>query len=74
MIAQEDVQLAQEWLKNNCPRAHIRATLAKGLAFVDALEKAGLAVESIDGASFHAFLVDAAETPAYRKHFVQPQL
>ena len=74
MIASEDVQLAMSWLKENCPRAHIRATLAKGLTFVEAMEKAGLPVEQVDGGDLHAFLADAADTPPYRKHFVQPEL
>ena len=74
MIAHEDVTLAKDWLMENCPRSHIRATLRKGLAFVEALERAGLSVESIDGTELHAFLADAADTPAYRRHFVQPEL
>ena len=74
MIANEDVQLAKDWLQQNCPRAHIRATLNKGLSFVEALEKAGLSVESVDGTELYAFLSAVADTPAYRKHFVQPQL
>ncbi len=74
MIANEDVQLAKDWLQQNCPRAHIRATLTKGLAFVEALEKAGLSVESVDGAELYAFLSAAADTPAYHQHFIQPQL
>ena len=74
MIAKEDVQLANEWLHDNCPRAHIRATLNKGLAFVNAIEKAGLPVESIDGSDLHAFMAAAADTPAFHKHFVQPEL
>jgi hypothetical protein len=74
MIAQEDLDLAKNWLTGNCPRAHIRATLMKGLAFVEALEKAGLSVESIDGTELHSFLADAADTPAYHRHFVQPEL
>ncbi|MCB9850115.1 MAG: hypothetical protein H6817_05360 [Phycisphaerales bacterium] len=74
MIAKEDVALAQEWLQDNCPRAHIRATLEKGLAFVDALEKAGLAVEGIDGSDFYRFLTATAGTPAFRQHFVQAEM
>jgi hypothetical protein len=74
MIVQEDIHLARQWLEKHCDRAHIRATLGKGLAYLEALERAGLCVESIDGADLHAFLTDAAETPPYRKHFVQPQL
>jgi hypothetical protein len=74
MIAKEDVQLAREWLQDNCPRAHIRATLEKGLAFVEALERAGLPVESIDGSDLYAFLAESGDTPAFRKHFVQAEL
>jgi hypothetical protein len=74
MIAREDVELAREWLQDNCPRAHIRATLNKGLAFVDALEKAGLPVEAIDGSDLHDFLAEVADTAAFNRHFVQAQL
>jgi hypothetical protein len=74
MIAEEDVTMAKEWLHQNCDRAHIRATLMKGIAFVEALERAGLPVEQIDGSDLHNFLTEAAHTPAYSKHFVQAQL
>ena len=74
MIAKEDVDLARDWLGDNCPRAHIRATLNKGLAFVEALERAGLAVETVDGSDLHAFLAAAADSPAFRQHFMQPEL
>jgi hypothetical protein len=74
MIASEDITIAKDWLKTNCPRAHIRATLMKGLAFVEALEKAGLSVETIDGTELHGFLAESTGTAAYHKYFVQPQL
>lgn len=74
MIAREDVELARAWLNDNCPRAHIRATLGKGLAFVEALEKAGLPVETVDGSDLHAFLAETAHTPEFTKHFVQAGL
>ncbi|HRX84808.1 MAG TPA: hypothetical protein P5572_07305 [Phycisphaerae bacterium] len=74
MIAREDIELAREWLHDNCPRAHIRATLNKGLAFVEAMERAGLPVETIDGSDLHGFLAEAAHTPAFNKHFVQADL
>jgi hypothetical protein len=74
MIASEDIQIANEWLRRNCQRAHIRATLLKGLAFVEAMERVGLAVETIDGPELHSFLAESKETPAFRKYFIQPQL
>jgi hypothetical protein len=74
MIASEDIQIAREWVQQFCPRAHVRATLLKGLAFVEALDKAGLAVETIDGPDLHGFLAETAESPAFHKYFVQPQL
>ncbi len=74
MIAHEDVALAKEWLAENCTRSHIRATLLKGLAFVEALERSGLPVEQVDGTDLHAFLADAAHTPLYHKHFVQADM
>ena len=74
MIAREDVELARTWLNDNCPRAHIRATLNKGLAFVEAMEKAGLPVEAVDGSDLHAFLAEVSDSPAYTRHFVQAEL
>jgi len=74
MIAREDIELARTWLEDHCTRAHVRATLNKGLAFVEALEMAGLPVEAIDGSDLHAFLAEVSETPAFNRHFVQPEL
>lgn len=74
MIAQLDVEKAREWLSENCNNARIRATINKALAYVEAIEKAGLDVEAIDRDVLHAFLADASDTPAFHRHFVRPTL
>jgi len=74
MIAQQDVDNARGWINIHCRQAHVRATLERALAYLEAIEQAGLDVEAIDRDDLHAFLADAADTPAYRRHFVQPTL
>ena len=74
MIAQLDVDNARAWLNIHCNNAHIRATINKALAYIDAVEQAGLDVEAIDRDELHAFLADAAGTPEFHRHFVRPTL
>lgn len=74
MVVQEDVNAAREWLLGECHHAHIRATLERGLAYIEAVAQAGLHVESIDGEDMHEFLTLSADTPAFHRHFVQPEL
>lgn len=74
MIVREDVDNARGWLRIHCRHSHIRATLLKALAYVEAIENAGLDVEAVDRDDLHGFLADAANTETFRKHFVQPTL
>jgi len=74
MIAQLDVENARRWVSAHCNNARIRATIKKALAYVDAVEQAGLDVEAIDRDELHAFLADAAGTPEFNRHFVRPTL
>lgn len=74
MIAQLDVENARAWLNVHCNNARIRATISKALAYVEAIEQAGLDVEAIDRDELHAFLADSSDTPAFHRHFVRPTL
>ncbi|MFO0840288.1 MAG: hypothetical protein U1D55_17410 [Phycisphaerae bacterium] len=71
MTANEELAMTREWLQTHCHRPQVRDVLERGLAYVQAMERAGLTPETIDGDDLYAFLCDAEVEGARGRAFMQ---
>lgn len=74
MISADDLAEARAWLASGCHDAHLRTVLRRSVEYAEAVARAGLCVEMVDGDDLHGFLTDEAVSGALPRHFCQPTM
>jgi len=69
-----DVELARDWLLVNANGTHVRHVLERGLEYAEAVERAGLSLEMIEGEDLYQFLSDPRAAAARTKTLHEPTL
>ncbi len=71
MTASQEIQMTREWLAEHCHRPLVKDTLERGLAYIEAMQRAGLTPETIDGDDLYEFLCDDSVEAARGRAFHQ---
>lgn len=71
---ESEIEAARRWLDEMCHHAGVRQTLDRGIEYVEAVERAGLAVRATCGDELYDFLSDPAVATARSRAFVEPTL
>jgi hypothetical protein len=71
MISVEDLAKARAWLAGECHDAHLRTVLQRCIEYAEAVDRAGLCIDMVNGDDLHDFLADEAVTEAVPRHFTQ---
>lgn len=69
-----DVEQARDWLLENANGTHVRHVLERGLEYAEAVERAGLSLEMIEGDDLYQFLSDPRAAAARTKALHEPTL
>lgn len=74
MKKSSDVEAAREWLREHQYATHVRFVLERGLEYADAVERAGLCMETVDGDDLYRFLTAASAQEARRATLLESNL
>ncbi len=70
----EEIQEARRWLLENCHHGHSRYVLERGLAYLEAVVRAGFTPETVDAEDLYTWLTSPECEQARRRCFIQPGL
>lgn len=69
-----DLQAARAWLLENAHATHTRHLLERSLEYAEAVERAGLSIEMVEGDDLYRFLADPRAAAARTELLHEPTL
>ncbi|TWT44111.1 hypothetical protein RAS1_05180 [Phycisphaerae bacterium RAS1] len=74
MYTPQDIEHARHWLQTHAHGTTVRHILERGLEYCDAVEKAGICIETVDGEDLYSFLADPQAAASRHHWLIEPTL